>query len=308
MLDLLKKKACFLSLSCLTLLATQACTDSISWQTIRTSHFVVYYTAAREETALRVADICEEWHAKLRRKMEYNPGGGIPVYLYPNRRAFADATGMDPADPVVGIAHTRTRKIRIDASGLFTDVDKVVPHELVHVFMSVQVRHNRTRIPLWFSEGLAKYLADDWTASDAETLADAAAKGKLLSLSEITFVFPAERYDRAVAYAQSYSFLKYIADQRSPAIIPVLLEALQRGETFESAFQFSVGATPKEYEEEWRQYLWEEYSLARWSKLFSGLASAVMAVLAILAFRARLIRKRLLAKEMESEGFDRTDE
>lgn len=301
-------KAYFVSLFCFALLATQAYADSFEWQTIRTTHFVVYYTTGCKETAHKVAGICEEWHARLSHKMEYNPGGGIPVYLYPNRRLFADATGMDPADPVVGLAHTRTHKIRIDASGLFTEVEKVIPHELVHVFMSVQVRHNATHIPLWFSEGLAKYLADDWTVADAETLADAAARGRLLTLSQIAFVFPAERYERAVAYAESYSFLKYVADQRSPAIIPVLLEGLQRGETFEGAFRFSVGATPKEYEEEWRQYLWEEYSLARWSRLFSGVASALLAILAILAFRARVARKKLLAEEMDREGLDETDE
>jgi hypothetical protein len=275
--------------------------DSLNWQLVRTKHFLIYYTLEDQDTALRAGKICEKWYVKLSRKMEYRPGGAIPVFLYPDRRSFASAVGIDPSDSTVGIAHVRTRKVRIDASELFVTIEKVIPHELTHVFMYTQVRHNPTHIPLWFSEGLAKYFAEDWTSADAEILAEAAARDGLLPLREIAFAFPMDKQKRSIAYVQSYSFLKYIADQKGSVIIPVLLEALQRGESFESAFRFSVGATPEEAEQEWRQYLWEKYSLARWLRFFSGFVSVLMAVLVILAFRARAIYKRQKVEQMEEE-------
>ncbi|HUV05035.1 MAG TPA: hypothetical protein VMX94_08000 [Armatimonadota bacterium] len=283
------------------LTAQCTCADEVQWRVVRTRHFLIYYAAGADSTAKRAGDLAEKWHVTLSRKLKFSPGGLTPIYLYPDRRSFSEATGVDPGEQTVGIAHTRTLKVRVDASGTFADIADVIPHELVHVFISRRLRWNSNRMPLWMHEGLAKYLADDWTGPDADLLADAAS-GEILPLDRISRAFPVDERKRSIAYVQSYSAVKYMADTYSPDSIPDLLSELETGQPFTTALFYSIGSKPKEFEEEWRQYLWEEYSWARWARLASGLAWSAMGVLAILAFRARVLQKRRRARELEEEA------
>ena len=286
-------------LTALVLAAQVANGDEVGWRVARTRRFLIYYPAGKESTAERAGDLAEKWYATLSRKLKCSPGGLTPIYLYPDRRSFSEAVGVEPGERIVGIARTRTLRISVDASGTFADIAHVIPHELVHVFISYKLRWNSYHMPLWMHEGLAKYLADDWTGPDAELLADAAAGEDILPLARISRMFPLDERKRSIAYVQSYSAVKYMADQYSPDSIPGLLSEIEAGQPFKTALFYSIGVEPKEFEEKWRQYLWEEYSWARWAKFASGLAWAGMGLLAILAFRARILQKRRRAREME---------
>lgn len=279
----------------------------VQWRTTRTKHFLIYHTERHTDLARRTGEFAEEWHGKLSRRMNFEPGNLIPLYLYPDRGSFAEAAGVARGDPVVGLAHSRTLRIKVDASGAFTDIAHIIPHEMVHVFLSLIAKRNIETLPTWMNEGLAKYFADDWSGNDRQLLADAAAGSEILRLDSIARNFPADPRKRAVAYVQSYSVVKYIADTYTPAALTDFLAEMKDGKRFEEALFDSIGRTPEELEREWRQYLWEEYNLDRWLKIGSAAVGTAMAVLAVLAFRARLIRKRLKAREMEQEdGFDPT--
>lgn len=275
--------------------------EEVKWRVTRTEHFMIYYAPGADTTAERAGAIAEKWLVALSRKLDFEPGGVTPIYLYPDRPSFAEATGVEPAEEVVGIAHTRTLKVRVDASRAFADIAHIIPHELVHVLVSRRLRGHSVRLPVWMHEGLAKYLAEDWTGPDAELLADAASGGEILRLDQISKVFPLDDRKRSVAYVQSYSLVKYMTDRYSPECIPDLFSELEAGHPFSTALFYSIGRKPSELEEEWRQYIWEEYNLNRWVKFGSGLISAAMALFVILAFRARIIAKRRKAEEMEHD-------
>ena len=275
--------------------------EKVKWRVTRTKHFIIYHAAGDESTAERAGSLAEESHAALSRKLEFAPGGITPIYLYPDRPSFAEATGVEPGERVVGMAHTRTLRIQVDASGAFADIAGVIPHELVHVFISRRLKGYSTRLPLWMHEGLAKYLAEDWTGADAELLADAAAGARILPFDQISKVFPPDEEKRSIAYVQSYSAVEHMVEKYSEESIPDLFSELEGGRPFETALFHTIGARPDKFEEEWRQYLWQKYKLDRWVKFGTGLISAIMGLLAILAFRARIIQKRRRAAEFEEE-------
>ena len=286
----------------LTILSVQTIrADEVQWRVTRTKHFIIYYAAGHESTAKSAETIAENWHAILSRKLKFSPKGITPIYLYPDRRSFSEAADIKPGDMIVGLAHTRIFRVRVDASGAFADIASVIPHELVHVFVSRRLRGYSARLPLWMHEGLAKYLANDWSANDAELLADAAAKGEILPLNRISEVFPSDEAKRSIAYVQSYSAVKYMAKVYSPESITDLLAELEKGEIFRTALFYSIGVEPDKFEEQWRQYLWDEYGSYRWIRLLTATVSAAMAMIAVLAFRARVLRKRRKAAEFEEE-------
>ncbi|MCL6520419.1 MAG: hypothetical protein K6T99_11360 [Armatimonadetes bacterium] len=246
-----------------------------------------------------MAKIGEQWHSVLSEKLDFDPGGVIPVYLYPNRRAFAEAIGAKPDESIVGMAHTRTLKVQIDASNTFTRIESIVPHELAHVFLSRRLKAFTSRMPLWMHEGLAKYLTGDWSPGDAELLKEIGTSGRIIPLNRISYVFPQDEKQRAIAYVESYSIVGYMAKKYGPECIPDLLAELSAGNPFPTALEYSIGVRPEKLEEEWRQYLWNEYGFDRWIRFGSATISFLMAFFAILAFRARWLMKRRKVAELE---------
>ncbi|MHB0912342.1 MAG: peptidase MA family metallohydrolase [Armatimonadota bacterium] len=286
----------------LLLLVSCAHAEAVQWRVMRTEHFLVHYTAGREKTASTAGEVAEEWYPRLSDKLRTEPHEIIRIFLYPDRIAFGKATGARPEETIVGTAHIRLHSVKIDASGALADIRQVIPHELVHIFVSTRLGRNSSHLSAWMHEGLAKHLTDDWSAGDAELLADVASSGNLLPLDEISLAFPAAEGKRAVAYAQSCSAVKYMADTYSEESIQDLLTEMADGQPFRKAMLYSLGVEPEKFESDWRAYLIDKYSLARWTKLASALASAFMALVCVLAFRARRRAKREKAREFEEES------
>lgn len=280
----------------------QSAGADVQWRVTRTKHFIIYYSAGAESVAQKSGTLAEKWHGILSQKMKFTPGGVTPIYLYPDRPSFSEATGVGLRERIVGIAHTRTLVIRVDASGAYTDAATVIPHELVHVFISRRLGEFSARMPLWVHEGLAKYLAQDWSLDDAELLADAVSGGETLPLDKLVKTFPADERKRSIAYVQSRSAVEYIAKTYGGDSIPDLLDEFARGRLYPQALFNSIGVEPRKFEDQWQQSLWEKYKLGRWIKLGTAGVSAVMAFLAVLAFRARIHQKRRKAQEMEDES------
>ncbi len=285
----------------LLVLAGQIARAEPQWRVMRTDHFMIYYTAGHASTAREAAQVAEKWRGILAGKLQYTPTGITPIYLYPDRPSFADATGSAPGSTIVGMAHTRTYKVRVDASGAFADVAHIIPHELVHVYITRKLRGYATRLPLWMHEGLAKYLADDWTGPDAELLADTAADGRIIPLAQISRAFPPDDNGRSVAYVESYSAVRYMSETYSPQAILDLFGELEKGESFDEAMFNSLGQEPAKFDQDWQEFLWDRYGTMRWTKIISAVASALMAILAIFAFHARIIKKRRKAEEFEQQ-------
>lgn len=272
--------------------------------TMRTTHFIIYYDSRQSDTAQRAGEIAEKWHGILSKKVHIKTSAITPIYLYPNRTAFSKATGIKPGDSIVGLAHTRALFIRIDASGAFEDISRVIPHELVHIFISRTLHGDAANLPLWIHEGLAKYLSDDWSSGDADLLADIATSANFIPFSKLTNVFPSDSLGRSKAYVQSYSAVRYMAKKYSEKSLVDLISEIAKGEDFPTALKYSIGSTPEQFEADWRRYLMDRYRFGKWTNLWSGLVSAAMAFAALMAYRKYRAHKRQVIRRMEAEETD----
>jgi len=281
------------------LLLAHAAAAGTDWRVTRTDHFIIYYASGSDAVAAKTRISAEKWYSDLSGKLGFSPGGVTPVYLYPDRVSFAQAAGVKPADTVVGLAQARL--IRVDASGVFADVESVLAHEMAHVFIARRLYGNTTHLPLWVNEGLAQYLSGEWSEADQELLVEAVSDGAILPLSSITMSFPTDKRGRGIAYAESYSIVQYIADKYTPQSLRDLLTETKQGRRFEVACLYSLGTKPDALETEWRDFLWQKYGMQRWFKLGAAIIWAAMALFAILAFRSRIAQKRRKAQQFEEE-------
>jgi len=273
----------------------------VAWRVVRTPHFLIYYTAGNEAAARDSGEFAEAWRIIIADKLKYDFPGTTPIYLYPDRQSFATEMGVSPDNAMVGAAHTRTLSISVDASGLFTDIRHVIPHELVHVFVFHELKENAIDMPLWMHEGLAKYLTNDWNGADAELLNEAATNGEIMPLQRISSIFPRDPHGTSVAYTESYGVVRFMAEKYTPACIPDLLTELADGKPFPTAMQYSIGITPEEFEAQWQQYVWEKYRLNRWLEAAGALVFFVMSIAVIFAYRRRRIQLRKKVEQFERE-------
>lgn len=273
--------------------------------TMRTTHFIIYYDSKQSDTAKRAGEIAERWHTRLSKRLQMETAAITPIYLYPSRTAFSEATGVKPGDSIVGLAHTRALFIRIDSSGAFEDISRVIPHELVHIFLSHKLHADAVNLPLWMHEGLAKHLTNDWSPGDAELLSDIATSANFIPLSKLTNVFPSDSKGRSKAYVQSYSAVRYMAAKYSEKSLIDLISEIAKGEDFKTALWYSIGSTPDQFEAGWRGYLMDRYRFGKWTILWSGLVSACMAFFVLLAFMKYRSHRRKVLESMEAEETDR---
>ncbi len=285
----------------LALLAGTVRASDLTWAATRTPHFIIYYSAGHPSIAVSAGRIAEKSNAVLERKLKFKPAGITPIYLYPDRTSFSNDTGIKADEATVGTAHTRTLVIRVDASGAYTDIAHVIPHELAHVLIFRRLHAHAINMPLWVHEGLAKYLSGDWSGADAELLQDAAASGEIMPFERIANLFPTSERERSVAYVQSYSAVRYMSEHYGRGSIPDLLSEIASGTRWNEAVLYSIGVTPERFESDWRQFLWDRYQLNRWIKLATGIVSAFMAIVAVFAFRARRIQKQRKAAQFADE-------
>lgn len=95
------------------------------------------------------------------------------------------------------------------------DLRSVLEHELVHVVLGdleVELSGGKRRLPLWLHEGLAQYVAESIYLGGSEKIVWFRARtDRLLSWTELSKAFPADHEETVAAYAQSYSFIAFLA-------------------------------------------------------------------------------------------------
>lgn len=96
----------------------------------------------------------------------------------------------------------------------------VVVHEMVHELLDQHCGANGRFLPRWFHEGLAQHLAaDTYLGASEEMIVWRAATQQLLPFGSLEKEFPSTRYTMGIAYAQSYSFVSWLARQYGDAFL-----------------------------------------------------------------------------------------
>jgi hypothetical protein len=221
----------------------------------------------------------------------------------PGRGAPAWAVGTAYPDEGVVVVAARGR------DGDLLDVGRTLEHELAH--MALDRALGPGRVPRWLTEGFAYLHSSDFSLARAATLSGAALANRLVPLWRLEESFPAREDAAALAYAESYDFVAFLArrgrwqdahDDGDPSAYRAFLAALATGVSLDSAAQEAFGRRLRDLEGEWidslrARYLW--YPVG-----FSGaLLWALGAVLLVLGWwRRRRQGKKTLARWAAEEA------
>jgi hypothetical protein len=214
-------------------------------------------------------------------------------------------TGREPGS-IAGAAIPAQREIILFAPALMSRGDRiasVMRHEMCHLLLAAATARAELEPPRWLDEGIATWRSLEWDLDlslrrdQAAWIRDAAAARHLFRFEELDARFP-DGPLLPLAYAQSASFVEWLARREGEGKLHELLAALDRDEEPEQAVASTWGTSLAALEEEWRSDVGGGW-LARLPSLstLTQLAGLILGILLVAAWVRRRRRLRALPDE-----------
>jgi hypothetical protein len=193
------------------------------WHVAETPNFRIFHTDAR--LAEQAGEVAESTRTAQSRRWG-SPAISSPwtprcdIYLFPNGKAFARATGQSETAPGFSSMESTGGRITARRTILRTDqphlLTAVLPHEVTHVVIADLFA--REQIPFWADEGIA-VLAEPEANQSLRTadLQNSLRSGKVVPLGELLTTDNPQTRNWSVYYAQCVSLTRFLVEQRSPA-------------------------------------------------------------------------------------------
>ena len=185
----------------------------------------------------------------------------------------------------------------------------VIRHELVHELLDQYVAPHGDRIPRWFHEGLAQFLAGD-TYLDAreDDLVWRVGAGSLQRFDSLETRFPSTTTQLRTAYAQSYSYVAWLSREYGMSLLLLVARYADDLTSFGLALVGQTGRDVLQLESAWRDYVLYG-SGAPWRVLFDSWFSLLMIFalpVLVLALMRRLNAEQRAARHLAARA--RSDE
>jgi hypothetical protein len=219
------------------------------------------------------------------------PGHGAPAW----------AVGV--AWPDVGVVAVALQQ----PDGTLVDAEATLAHELAH--MALERALGAQRVPRWLHEGFAYLHSSEFEWGRSETLGAALFRGGVLPIDALETSFPVRHDAVALAYAESYDFVSYLASRgRWPDAhddgdrwpFRSFLQHVARGERLDVAANAAFGRSIAELDEEWVEtlrgrFVW--YPIAA----LGGFFWVLLALLAVLGWMRQRRLRRARLQQMAAE-------
>ena len=238
--------------------------DELDWQRLETDHFDVYFYPEEEELASIAARMAEEGFRELERRLAHTVRRRVPLIVYSSHVYFEQTNIMPVMLPegVAGFTEFLKGRVALPLSGSYPDFERVLHHELVHVFMFDRIRtvlrdRGVTDVwfgPLWFSEGLAEYLSGPQDSQAHMILRDALFSGRLAPIARMHRI-----HGTFQMYKEGESICHLMADRYGEDVFARLLDNWWRGEDFDRVFEATTGEPLSELDAAWVYELQKEY-------------------------------------------------
>jgi tetratricopeptide (TPR) repeat protein len=229
---------------------------------LESRYFILKYDPKQDRHFIEdVQKSINEAYQALRKDLSYQPDRKIIVKIYPDLREFHLAA-TTPQWFRGGVAATKDYKILLATPKRERNIEKlpeVIKHEMTHAFTNLMTYNN---LPGWAQEGIAVYEASQWDLKKKESLVVAIHNEELYGLEELEKPFTRFKDPRRInlAYAQSYTAIKFILERYGREKLLATFDQFARGKNFAETARDVLGMTLVEFEQEWVDWIKKTYS------------------------------------------------
>ncbi len=238
--------------------------EHFKWYVLKTEHFDIYFYPEMQELAEIGAASAERTYRTLEDKFNHNINRKIPLIFYSNQTHFQQTNTIPYLLPegVGGFFEFIKGRVVVPANGSIPDFERVIRHELIHVFthsLHYRTLKNHRRIhypalPLWFVEGLAEYWSIGWNEEAEMFIKDAVLNGYLVPLQQMYQI-----YGSFLMYKEGQAILKYIADTYGEEKILQLITNTWKEDNFSNVMKLTIGLNYEEFDREWLYHLKKQF-------------------------------------------------
>jgi hypothetical protein len=235
------------------------------WKLIETAHIDIHYYPDELAIAEFVVSLAESVYVEYASFFDVEFETRIPVILYGTHHDFKE-TNVTPylvSETTAGFTEFAKGRIALPFSGSYPKLRKVFRHEMVHAFMLEKLRvvmsdhrHlNYSEPPLWFVEGLAEYLANRGSDTEAHMfLRDAVTSGLVYPLDDMWRI-----EGTFLMYKEGESAVQHIATRFGDGALTCILESWWKSDRFDIVLQKTIGLSLRRLSEDWNEYLKRRY-------------------------------------------------
>ncbi len=231
------------------------------WKIIETDHYDIFYYEEEIEIAEFVAAMAEDIYEEFSAFFDVDFEKRVPVILYGTHHDFKE-TNIIPyivSEGTGGFTEFIKGRVALPFLGSYADMKGVFRHEIVHAFMLEKLRvtmsgrrmFNYSHPPLWFTEGLAEFLAHGGPDTEADMfMRDAVTDNRIVALQEMWKI-----QGTYLMYKEGESALHFIATEYGDKAIRLILENWWKGDRFDHVLAKTIGVTVEELNANWMEYL-----------------------------------------------------
>ncbi len=228
-----------------------------TWQKLETPNFDLYFYVEEELLAGIAAEMAEAQYERLERLFGHSVERRIPLIVYSSHIYF-EQTNIIPGilpEGVGGFMEFLKGRVALPLSGSLPEFERVLAHELIHVFTFDRIRqvlgrHGTSRIripPLWLTEGLAEYWAGPWDTEADMILRDAIFAQRLISIEHMHHIDGSY-----LMYKKGQSICAYMAETYGEDIFERLFTNWWRGDDFAAIFEAVTGDPLSKLDTNWQ--------------------------------------------------------
>jgi hypothetical protein len=264
---------------------------------LRSGPYTIEYPADRPRLGRSIVQIIE--HATRMPALPPDaPAFGQPVRIImaADDQHFDMLTGGAIPEWGAGVANPSAGWIVVPGygggRGTNSEMRRVLRHELAHIALHRYL--GPARVPRWFNEGYATWVAGELDLEGEWQLRIAFAAGSAPPLDSLELAWPTGTADARTAYLLSASVVNYLVRSSGVPALELFLTRWRQSQNMESALAATYGMSIDQLETYWRKDVRKRYGwLAVLTQSAVFMSGATVVLMILFAIRRRRDRHKL---------------
>ncbi len=229
------------------------------WQSLTEDELTLYWYRGEDSFAQEILAAAQEALARLAEDTGAHLTKSVSLYIYASTQELRGAM-IFPQEWAGGVAYTGYGVIAI---GIAPDNlrwgKRATVHELAHLVTHQMTVNSYNSLPTWLNEGLSMYAEGELEAIYAHYLEQGVAQNSFISVQSLASPFSAFSGQSYLAYAQSYSLVRFLINSYGQDKMLELLNTFKQGSSYDGALMMVYGFDTAGLETLWRDWVALKY-------------------------------------------------
>lgn len=226
------------------------------WNSNSSKWFNLYWTDHDTNFGLHIQSLALDGLKNATGVLPVSPDLPVSIFVYPDAASLQDAISETTGADITGNAIPDTNAILVSSSDDLTNttnLERQVPHELMHLLEYHLTGANYASAPAWLLEGLATNAENYKDPDQARALKLAFQQNSLIPLDQLCNAFPHESIQSTLAYAESASFTQFLTEKFGTDKMISLLQNAGNGLSCQQLILNTLGENLTDLESSWHQ-------------------------------------------------------